>query len=70
MKYIRFHDLRHTSATLLINQGVHAKIISNRLGHSNISTTMNVYGHAIQSADQAAASKFDSFFTDPSDPLN
>ncbi|MEC0269361.1 site-specific integrase [Paenibacillus anseongense] len=62
MKYIRFHDLRHTSATLLINQGVHAKIISNRLGHSNIGTTMNVYGHAIESADKAAASKFDSFF--------
>ncbi|MDQ1910550.1 tyrosine-type recombinase/integrase [Paenibacillus sp. GD4] len=47
LKYIRFHDLRHTSATLLINKGVHAKLISERLGHSNISTTMNVYGHAL-----------------------
>ncbi|NOU95639.1 tyrosine-type recombinase/integrase [Paenibacillus sp. LMG 31456] len=62
LKYIRFHDLRHTSATLLINQGVHAKIISSRLGHSNISTTMNVYGHVIQSADQAAADTFDTYF--------
>lgn len=59
LKYIRFHDLRHTSATLLINQGVHAKIISERLGHSNIGTTMNVYGHVIQKADVAAASLFD-----------
>ncbi|MGG1600353.1 tyrosine-type recombinase/integrase [Paenibacillus naphthalenovorans] len=61
LKYIRFHDLRHTSATLLINQGVHAKIISSRLGHSKIGTTMNVYGHVIESADRAAASKFDAF---------
>ncbi|MCZ8513893.1 site-specific integrase [Paenibacillus filicis] len=54
LRYIRFHDLRHTSATLLINQGVHAKIISQRLGHSNINTTMNIYGHALRSADQSA----------------
>lgn len=59
LKYIRFHDLRHTSATLLINQGVHAKIISERLGHSNIGTTMNVYGHVIRKADQKAAALFD-----------
>lgn len=56
---IRFHDLRHTSATLLINQGVHAKTIAARLGHADIRTTMNIYGHALQSADQAAADKFD-----------
>lgn len=59
MKYIRFHDFRHTSVTLLINQGVHAKIISERLGHSNIGTTMDKYGHVIRRADQAAANLFD-----------
>jgi integrase len=59
LKPIRFHDLRHTSATLLINQGVHAKIIAERLGHADIRTTMNIYGHALQTADQAAANKFD-----------
>ncbi|WP_214630367.1 site-specific integrase [Paenibacillus agaridevorans] len=58
LKPIRFHDLRHTSATLLINQGVHAKIIASRLGHADIRTTMNIYGHALQSADQAAADTF------------
>ncbi|MFC5530996.1 site-specific integrase [Cohnella yongneupensis] len=63
LRYIRFHDLRHTSATLLINQGVHAKIISERLGHGSITTTMNIYGHALRTADQAAADKFDSLFT-------
>lgn len=62
LRYIRFHDLRHTSATLLINQGVHAKIISERLGHGSITTTMNIYGHALRSADQAAADKFEILF--------
>ncbi|GAB6926046.1 tyrosine-type recombinase/integrase [Paenibacillus sp. JCM 10914] len=63
LKKIRFHDLRHTSATLLINKGVHAKIISERLGHADITTTMNVYGHALQEADKIAAEKLDSLFT-------
>ncbi|WP_242066164.1 site-specific integrase [Brevibacillus laterosporus] len=62
LRYIRFHDLRHTSATILINQGVHAKIISERLGHASISTTMNIYGHALQSADKEASNKFESIF--------
>ncbi|WP_438316513.1 tyrosine-type recombinase/integrase [Sporosarcina sp. FA9] len=61
-RYIRLHDWRHTSATLLIAQGVHAKIISERLGHSNIKITMDTYGHALRSADQAAADTFESLF--------
>ncbi|MBJ6361114.1 tyrosine recombinase XerC [Paenibacillus sp. GCM10012307] len=60
LPYITFHSLRHTSATLLLNQGVHAKIISERLGHANIGTTMNIYGHVLRSADHEAANKFDS----------
>lgn len=62
MKYIRFHDLRHTSATLLLNAGVHAKVISSRLGHANITTTMNIYAHVLKEADQAAAGHFDDLF--------
>ncbi len=62
LKYIRFHDLRHTSATLLINEGVHAKVISERLGHADISTTMNIYGHVLEEADKTAASHFDTLF--------
>ncbi|MFF2480107.1 tyrosine-type recombinase/integrase [Paenibacillus sp. NPDC058071] len=62
-RYIWFHDLRHTSATILINQGVHAKIISERLGNGSITTTMNIHGHALRTADKAAADKFESFFT-------
>lgn len=62
VRFIRLHDLRHTQASLLIAQGVHAKIISERLGHSDISITMNLYGHALKSADRTAADKLDDFF--------
>ena len=61
-RYIRLHDLRHTSASLLIAQGVRAKIISERLGHSDIRITMDTYGHALRSADQAAADTLESLF--------
>jgi integrase len=62
LPYIRFHDLRHTSATLLLNKGVHMKIISARLGHANILTTMNIYGHALESADREAANQLNNLF--------
>ncbi|WP_342743634.1 tyrosine-type recombinase/integrase [Halobacillus massiliensis] len=62
VRFIRLHDLRHTSATTLINQGIHAKIISERLGHSDIRITMDTYGHAIRAADQEAANKMDEAF--------
>ncbi|OAB26463.1 hypothetical protein PMSD_25075 [Paenibacillus macquariensis subsp. defensor] len=63
LRYIKFHDLRHTSATLLINKGVHAKIISERLGHANINTTMNIYDHVLAKADKEAANTFDQIIT-------
>jgi integrase len=59
LKHITFHDLRHTLATLLINKGVHAKVISNILGHSNIQTTMNIYGHVLKEAEMNVASGID-----------
>ncbi|NLY78479.1 MAG: site-specific integrase [Lysinibacillus sp.] len=59
---IRFHDLRHTSATLLIHAGEHPKVIQSRLGHANISTTLNVYGHLLKETDQRASSHFEKFF--------
>lgn len=64
IRYINFHALRHTSATLLLNQGLHAKIIQARLGHANINTTLNIYTHALREADQAAANIFDSMLID------
>lgn len=62
IRHIGLHDLRHTSATLLINAGVHAKIISERLGHSSITITMDTYGHVLQKTDKAAANKIDDLF--------
>lgn len=59
---LNFHGLRHTAATLLIGQGLHAKVISTRLGHSNINTTMDIYGHALKSADKAAAEALENIF--------
>ncbi|MFD7521396.1 tyrosine-type recombinase/integrase [Paenibacillus chitinolyticus] len=60
---IRLHDLRHTTATILISKNVHAKVIANRLGHANTKTTMNVYGHVVDSADIAAAGAFNDIVT-------
>lgn len=52
---IRFHDLRHSCATLLIAQGVHPRIIMQYLRHARISTTMDLYGHVYEEAHAAAA---------------
>jgi integrase len=51
---IRFHDLRHSCATLLITLGVHPRIIMEILRHTQISTTMNLYGHAIPEVNRQA----------------
>jgi len=56
---IRFHDLRHTHATLLLQQGVHPKIVSERLGHTSISMTLDIYSHVIPSMQKEAAEMFD-----------
>ncbi|GIO04756.1 site-specific integrase [Brevibacillus reuszeri] len=60
---ITFHDLRHTHATLLIKQGVHIKVISERLGHSSVSITMDTYGHLMPNMQEDAAVGLDSVIT-------
>ena len=52
---IRFHDLRHTAASLMLNHGVQAFIVSRRLGHSTVQITMDLYGHILPGAQQQAA---------------
>ncbi len=52
---IRFHDLRHTSATLLLSQGVHGKIVQERLGHANIAMTLDLYSHVTSDMQRQAA---------------
>lgn len=44
---IRFHDLRHTNATLMLGQGVHPKVVQERLGHSQVGITLNTYSHVL-----------------------
>ncbi|MFB6355291.1 MAG: site-specific integrase [bacterium] len=51
---IRFHDLRHTCATLLLSQGVNPKIVAEQLGHTKISTTLDLYGHVCPTMQEQA----------------
>lgn len=55
LRPIRLHDLRHTSATLALEAGIHPKIVSERLGHSTVSLTLDVYSHAIPHLQEEAA---------------
>ncbi len=58
---IRFHDLRHTAATLMLKRGVNVKVVSEMLGHANISITLGVYGHVLPDMQQAAIDIMDGF---------
>ena len=60
LPYIRFHDLRHTHASLLLCKGIDIKTISERLGHSNIGTTMNIYTHVMHELDVKASEAIES----------
>jgi integrase len=62
---IRFHDLRHTHATLMLKAGVHPKVVSERLGHSSISITLDTYSHVIPSMQKDAANLMDSLISSP-----
>lgn len=59
---LRFHDLRHTHATMLLEADVNIKVIQERLGHNDISTTLNVYSHVTPKIEEAAISKFEEKF--------
>ncbi|HLM78157.1 MAG TPA: site-specific integrase [Rubrobacteraceae bacterium] len=56
---IRFHDLRHTCATLLLGKGVHAKFVQELLGHATISITLDTYSHVLPGMGDAAAGAMD-----------
>jgi len=59
LKIIRFHDARHTHASLMLKQGIHPKIVQERLGHSSIQMTLDTYSHVAPGIQQAAAESFD-----------
>ena len=62
LPHITFHGLRHSSASLLIAYGTNIATVSKRLGHSRISTTSDIYTHAISKMDEEAASTLDNIF--------
>ena len=56
---IRFHDLRHTAATLMLLAGIHPKVVQEMLGHSNISITLGIYSHVLPSMQKEASQRID-----------
>jgi integrase len=56
---IRFHDLRHTCATLLLCRGVHTKLVQELLGHATISVTLDTYSHVLPSMGDHTATAMD-----------
>ena len=61
LRRIRFHDLRHTFASLLIQNGESVAYIKDQLGHSSIKMTVDVYGHLVPGANRAAVNRLPSF---------
>lgn len=59
VKVIRLHDARHTHASLMLKQGIHPKVVQERLGHSTISITLDTYSHVAPGLQEAAAKRFD-----------
>ncbi|WIG58298.1 MAG: hypothetical protein OJF49_001043 [Ktedonobacterales bacterium] len=61
----RFHDLRHTAATLLLASGVNVKVVSEMLGHSNVSITLSTYAHVLPHMQQSAVQAMDTLLGTP-----
>ncbi len=62
LPHVRFHDLRHAHATLLLLAGVHPKVVSERLGHASVGITLDIYSHVIPGMQAEAARAFDRLF--------
>lgn len=60
---IRFHDLRHTSISSLLDMGMPINVVQRRAGHSKASTTVNIYGHAVDESEKETAEKFEELIT-------
>ena len=61
LKDIHLHSARHSHASLLLRQGVHPKVVQERLGHSSIQVTLDTYSHVAPGLQEAAAKGFDDF---------
>lgn len=67
LKKVSFHGLRHSSASYLLSEGVNMKVIQKRLGHKDISMTLNMYSHLNEDDDKNASHAFDKLFSDQID---
>ena len=56
---VRLHDLRHSHATVMLQAGIHPKVVQERLGHSSIALTLDTYSHVVPGLQEAAALKFE-----------
>ncbi|MBI4303956.1 MAG: site-specific integrase [Chloroflexi bacterium] len=65
LKGVRLHDARHSHASLMLKQGVHPKIVQERLGHASIQITLDTYSHVAPGLQQAAANRFDDIVIAP-----
>jgi integrase len=59
LKNIRLHDARHSHASLMLKQGIHPKVVQERLGHASIQVTLDLYSHVVPGLQEAAAVRFD-----------
>jgi integrase len=67
--HVTFHGLRHAMASLLLTQNVHPKVVSERLGHSNVNVTMTIYSHVMPTLQADAAAMLDALLA-PSAPAD
>lgn len=67
---IRLHDLRHSNATAMIAAGINAKVVQHRLGHANVSITLNTYTHVLPEMDQEAADKLNNVLFPSTQPIS
>ena len=66
---VRLHDARHTHASLMLKQGIHPKVVQERLGHSSIQVTLDTYSHVAPGLQQNAAETFDNIVL-PKSPVS
>ncbi|HDJ1466743.1 TPA: tyrosine-type recombinase/integrase [Clostridioides difficile] len=67
LSHVKYHDLRHSRVTLLMNSHVPIKVISERVSHSNVNTTLNIYSHLLDEMDREASDKIvDKLYKDES----
>lgn len=60
--YMRFHDLRHSAATIMLSKGTHPKVAQEILGHSQIRVTLDVYSHVLPSIQEDITKRWDDDF--------